>query len=221
MKKFLKELLGTALLILIACGIASTSNIILATSVNLPGAFSILTIAITFGLSYYITTIIFSDECAFNPILTILDILNKKTKLLDGIKNIVAQFLGGILGAELLGFLLNGNYGALGANAYGELSIIGSNLYQAFAVEFIISLILGLVYLQVAKENKAKALSFTIMLIYLFAIPYTNASANPARSLGPAIMMGGTYLKQVWLFIIAPTIGGILSLPIHKLITKK
>ncbi len=224
MKRILKELFGTALLVLIACGIASTSNIILATSVTLPGAFSLLTIAIAGGLSYYVTSYIFNtdkERNAFNPILTVTDILNHRVTLATGIKIILSQLAGGILGTEILGIILGGKYGAMGANGYGELSIIGSSVFQAFAIEFITSLILCLVYQKIDKLNNQFIIPLTITVIYLMAIPYTNGGANPAKSFGTSIMMGTAYIKQLWLFVIAPICGAIISYFLAKLLQKK
>ena len=219
MIKSLKELIGTAIIVLMGCGIASTSNTILGTSVNLPGAFTLLTIAIGFATSYLIASYIFNkDKCTFNPILTFSDILLKNKKIKQGLIEIIGQVLGGFIGAEILGIIL-GQYGSLGANGYGLNSIIGANLAQSITIEIIISLILTIVYLKKDK-NKERYIALTIILIYLFAIPYTNASANPARSIGPAILMGIEYLKQLWVFILCPFIGAIIAIIIYKISQK-
>ena len=99
---------------------------------------------------------------------------------------------------------------------YGELSALGSSLGQAFLAEVILTFVFILAILGVTskKENTAVTglvIGLTLTLVHILGIPFTGTSVNPARSFGPALIAGGTALKQVWVFILAPLVGSALA----------
>lgn len=220
MKKYIKEMVGVLLLVLISCGVSSVTNTILATSVNLPGAFTVFIISFTFGLSYYLINYLINDElCTYNPLFTICDMFNKNIKIKEGILRILFQILGGIGGTLILGIIL-GNYGNLGASGFGENSIIGADMYQVLILEIIASMILVNVFLKDSLKNYRMNTALTITLLYIFTVPFDNGGLNPARSIGPALIIGKSFIKQLWVFIIAPVIGSILGYYLNKLLKK-
>lgn len=138
----------------------------------------------------------------------------------DFIGYIVAQFLGGIAGAGLL-VVFFGSNAALGQNGYGDASALGINVGQALLVEVVLTFVFVLLILGVTSkpENSSVAglvIGLTLTLIHILGIPFTGTSVNPARSFGPALLVGGEALSQVWVFILAPLVGGALAAIVYK-----
>ena len=141
----------------------------------------------------------------------------------------MAQFAGGILGALLLwGVFSNSPFYSrtvtgLGADGYGKASMIHISTGGAFLVEVILTAVFVFVVLGVTSRiaNAATAgivIGLTLTFVHLVGIPMTGTSVNPARSLGPALVVQGTALSQVWLFIVAPLVGGIVAAALHWII---
>jgi aquaporin Z len=141
----------------------------------------------------------------------------------------IAQFAGGIVGALVLWgtFSTSPSYSrtvtGLGTDGYGSKSLIHIGAGGAFVFEMILTAIFVFVVLRVtsATANAATAaiaIGLTLTTVHLVGIPVTGTSVNPARSLGPALIVGGTALHQVWLFIVAPLVGGILAAGLHRLL---
>jgi aquaporin Z len=135
---------------------------------------------------------------------------------------IIAQCLGAIAGAGILLAIASGLPGyslaevGLGQNGYGDHSPAGYGLGAAFLAEIVLTaLFLFVIFGATSKKAPAGfaglAIGLTLVLIHLVGIPITGTSVNPARSLGPAVFAGGAALGQLWLFIVAPIIGGLLS----------
>ncbi|MBE9487590.1 MAG: MIP family channel protein [Bacteroidetes bacterium] len=203
-KKLIAEMIGTMVLVLMGCG-----------SAVFTGGFSVLTIAVAFGLSlvamaYTIGSI---SGCHINPAVTFAFWLNKRMSGKEAISYIGAQIIGAILGSLVL-FLIASNMGIdkMGANVFAE-----GNMFAAFFAEVIFTCIFVLVVLATTdKYTKSPALAgliigLTLMLVHIVCIPITGTSVNPARSIAPALFQGGKSIEQLWLFIIAPLIGGGLS----------
>jgi aquaporin Z len=138
----------------------------------------------------------------------------------------VAQFAGGILGALLLWGLFSTSplyhrrVTGLGANGWGPLSAIHIGVGGAFLAEVVLTGLFVFVILGVTSKigNTATAgmvIGLSLTVVHLIGIPITGTSVNPARSLGPALIVGGTALSQVWLFIVAPLVGGALAAGLH------
>jgi aquaporin Z len=121
----------------------------------------------------------------------------------------------------LSGSLAWNNSVGLGADGYGRSSMIHISATGAFVTEVILTTIFVAVILAVTSKQGPGALAglligLTLTLVHLFGIAVTGTSVNPARSFGPALLLGGTALSQVWLFIVAPLVGGALAAGLHR-----
>jgi aquaporin Z len=168
--------------------------------------------------------------CHINPAVTIGLLVSKKMDSRDVVGYIGAQIIGGILAAGLLLAIAKGVAGGydptltgFAANGYGDHSPGHYNLISAFLAEVILTFFLMFAVLG-ATDIKAPvgfagiSIGLVLTLIHLVGIPVTNTSVNPARSIGPAVFVGGWALSQLWLFIIAPTIGAIIAAVVYRVI---
>ena len=149
----------------------------------------------------------------------------KEISVKDFIGYVLSQFLGALFGIEILYFiLLNSNLGTgnLGINGFGTYSMLDINLIMALFVEIIMSFVFIYTVLVMSKDNNSKiaglVIGLCLMLMHLFGINLTGTSLNPARSLAPAIIVGGEALKQAWLFIVSPLIGSWLATVLYKIL---
>jgi len=214
MKKYSAELIGTLALVLIGCG----SAVIAGNFIGFAG------IAFAFGLTVLVMVYAIGNisGCHINPAITIAMLVAGKIKGKDAIFYIIAQCIGGIIGAGILWAIASGiadfslaNTG-LGQNGYGDHSPAGYSLAACFIAEVVLTalflfVIFGSTHEKAPKGFAGIAIGFTLVLIHLVGIPITGTSVNPARSLGPAVFVGGDSLTQLWLFIVAPIIGGIIA----------
>ena len=212
MKKLVCEFVGTMMLVLLACGIA------VATEVHYLGtalAFGLVVIA----MSYTIGSV---SGCHINPAVSFGMALTKRMSWKDFFEYVIAQLLGAITGAAILGLILQ-SYSALGANTYNGT---GTTVWIALLVEIILTFVFVLTVLNVTdKKDNGHAtgiiIGLTLTLVHLFGIPFTGTSVNPARSFGPALLQGGTALNQLWVFILAPLVGALLASLFYKHVLKK
>ncbi len=211
MKKYIAEAVGTMLLTLVACGIAVTSGVdLVATSL----AFGLVIVAAAYSIGNV-------SGCHINPAVSIALFVAGKMTLKECLKYIAAQIIGAFVGSLLLGLLL-GKFEALGANGLvGDTSI-----WAALAVEVILTFIFTTTILGVTdkKENghvTGIVIGLTLVLVHLFGLPLTGTSVNPARSLAPAVLQGGTALSNVWIFIVAPIVGAVMAGLFYKCVLKE
>ena len=219
MKKYFAELVGTAALVLIGCG----SAVIAGSEIGNVG------IAFAFGL--IVLTMVYAigpiSGCHINPAITVSMWVADKIKGKDAIFYIIAQCIGGIIGAGILWAIASGNADfslavtGLGQNGYGAYSPTHYSLLACFIAEVVLTALFLFVIFGATHKNAPKgfagiAIGFSLVLIHLVGIPITGTSVNPARSLGPAVFVGGAALTQLWLFIIAPIIGGVITAIIWK-----
>ena len=214
MKKYIAEAVGTMMLTLIACGVAVTSGVdIIATSL----AFGFVIVAGAYSIGNV-------SGCHINPAVSVSMLVAGKMKAKECACYIASQVVGAFVGSLILAFLL-GSYDALGANG-----LVGNTtVCAAIVVEVILTFIFTTVILGVTdkKENSSVAgivIALTLVLVHLFGLPFTGTSVNPARSLAPAVLQGGDALCKVWIFIVSPLIGSILSGLFYKYVlmdTKK
>jgi aquaporin Z len=164
-----------------------------------------------------------------NPAVTIGALLAGRIPLAEAVGYWIAQFAGGIVGALVLwgGFSTSPFYHrtitGLGADGYGKQSMIRIGVGGAFIFEIILTALFVFIVLRVtsATANAATAaiaIGLTLTIVHLVGIPITGTSVNPARSLGPALIVGGTALSQVWLFIVAPLVGGAVAAGLHRVL---
>ena len=209
MKKYIAEFIGTLTLVLFGTGIAVvTGGNIISTSL----AFGLVIVAMAYSIGNV-------SGCHINPAVSFGMFIAGKMSLNELWKYVVAQVLGAILGSVLLGVCLE-DFGMLGANGYAD-----GKVWIALLVEVILTFIFVSTILSVTekKENGHVAgiiIGLTLTLVHLFGIGFTGTSVNPARSLAPAIFQGGDALAQVWVFILAPLVGGLLAGLFYKYVLK-
>lgn len=209
MKKYLSELIGTMVLVLMGCGSA-----VFAGTDQPFAAVGTLGVAFAFGLSVVamVYTIGKISGCHINPAITLGMLLAKKISGKDAGMYMLFQVIGAIIGSSILYFLAkdSGSTTTLtGANGY-------TNLVPAFVAETVFTFIFLLVVFgstsKGAPNNFAGlAIGLTLVLVHIVCIPVTGTSVNPARSIGPALFQGGESLSQLWLFIVAPFVGAALA----------
>jgi len=147
-------------------------------------------------------------------------------KLVEGVEYLVAQFAGGIVGAYLLYWmfttspLYHKSVQGLGTDGYGSKSLLHVSEGGAFLIEVVltaifVSVVLFATHKAAIQGAAGVAIGFALLMVHLIGIPLTGTSVNPARSLGPALVVGGTALSQVWLFIVAPLVGALVAGLIH------
>ena len=223
MKRYISELLGTMVLVLFGCGSAAIAGSIL-------GTFGI---AMAFGLSIIAMAYVIGDisGCHINPAVSIGMWIDGRLDSKDLLAYIVFQCIGAIIGIALLVVIINcipslGGYAAtgLGQNGFDSASSVGINVIGAIIVEIIMTFVFVFTFLGVTKRAENTAVSgivigLTLALVYLIGIPLTGASVNPARSLAPALFLGGQALKQVWVFILAPVVGAVFAGITYKSLT--
>jgi aquaporin Z len=221
LKKYAAELVGTFALVLVGCGSAVLAGKVI----------GVLGIALAFGLTvlamvYAIGPI---SGCHINPAISVAMLVAGKQRFRDTLLYVIMQCLGAVAAAAVLWFLAcsqtRGGLGGvnaflagegLGQNGYGPGSPGGYALGACFLAEFVFTALFLLVIFG-ATSAKAPAgfaglaIGIALTIIHLVSIPLTGTSVNPARSLGPALVAGGLALSQVWLFLVAPTLGGIFS----------
>lgn len=210
--KYLAEGLGTMVLVLLGCGAAVFNGG--ATSVA-----AVLTIAFAFGLAvvamaYAIGPI---SGCHINPAITLGVWLSGRMKAGEACGYMVAQVIGAIVGSAIIFAIVQSGSVAIGATETGANAFAEGNLVPALIAEIVFTFIFVFVVLRTTDaENGAGqfaglAIGLTLVLIHIVCIPITGTSVNPARSIGPAIFEGGPALSQLWLFIVAPLVGGALA----------
>jgi len=219
MNKYLAELIGTFVLVFMGCG----SAVIAGSHVGFLG------IALAFGLSVLVMVYAIGpiSGCHINPAITIAMLVNGKINSKDAGMYIVAQCIGAVIAAVLLLTIMNGNPAyamvtdGLGQNGYDAASPGGFSMVSGFIAEVILTFVfLIVIFGATSKAAPAGfagiAIGLSLALIHIVGIPITGVSVNPARSIGPALLVGGTALSQLWLFIIAPIIGAVLAAVVWK-----
>ncbi|CAM5684528.1 Aquaporin family protein OS=Streptomyces alboniger OX=132473 GN=CP975_05050 PE=3 SV=1 [Streptomyces alboniger] len=213
----ISEFLGTLLLVFFAVGSAVLAVEYIGTlGIALAFGFTLLALAYTLGPV---------SGCHVNPAVTLGMLCARRIDVRTAVMYWVAQIVGGIVGAALL-FLLAEQVpglktsGAFGSNGYGDRSAVGINIGGAFLAELVLTFLLVFVVLGVTHRVAVTGfdglpIGIALAVIHLVGIPLTGTSVNPARSLGPALFAGGAALTQLWLFIVAPLVGGVLAALAH------
>ena len=201
MKKYVSEFVGTLVLVLVGCGVAVVSK------------GNLVATALAFGLSVMAMAYSVGSVSGghFNPAITLGMLMDKRIKVAEALKYCLAQVLGALSGSAILYGILSGSVLAdagLGANGYGAQSAIG-------IVEVVLTCIFVYTAMCVSKDKDFKGagliIGLTLTLVHLIGINLTGTSVNPARSLAPAILLMGTAIKQVWVFIVGPFVGAFFA----------
>ncbi|MBR3981419.1 MAG: MIP family channel protein [Bacteroidales bacterium] len=217
MKKYLAEMIGTMVLVLLGCGSAIFNGGCGTTA-------QVLTVASAFGLSVVAMAYAIGgvSGCHINPAITLGVLASGKMSAKDAAMYILFQIIGAFIASGLLWVITQGvemDYATTtGANACAP----GVSVYAAFLAEMIGTFIFVLVVLGVTDSEKGNsslaglAIGLSLILIHIVLIPLTGTSVNPARSIAPAVFEGGQALSDLWIFICAPLVGGILSALVWK-----
>jgi aquaporin Z len=218
-QKYLAELLGTFVLVFFGCGAAVIAG----------ASLGVLGIAFAFGLAVLVMVYAIGpvSGCHINPAITVAMLVNKKISGKDAAIYIIVQCIGAIIAAALLLVVASGMPGydiavnGLGQNGYGAASPGGYSLMAGFIADIVLTLVfLIVVFGATSKAAPAGfagiAIGLSLTLVHIVGIMITGTSVNPARSLGPALIVGGTALAQLWMFIIAPVIGAVIAAFVWK-----
>ncbi len=232
MKKYLAEFIGTFSLVLFGCGAAVVAGkTIPVTVADAPTGIGLLGISLAFGFAVVVMAYAIGpiSGCHINPAVTIGMLVIKKISFQDAAGYIVGQFAGATLAALALLEIQKGAPGftmgewALGSNGWGPGYLGGYTNTAAFITETLLTaLFLFVIFATTSRLGNSNmaglAIGLSLVLIHLVAIPITGTSVNPARSFGPAILAGGKALGQLWLFILAPILGAIISAIVWRFI---
>ncbi|MGY2443553.1 aquaporin Z [Pseudomonas sp. SDO52101_S400] len=225
-KRSVTELLGTFWLVLGGCG----SAVIAASS---PLGIGVLGVALAFGLT--VLTMAFAighiSGCHLNPAVSVGLVVGGRFPAKELPAYIIAQVLGGILAAALLYHIASGKEGfdiaaGLASNGYGEHSPGKYSMAAGFVTELVMTAMFVVIILG-ATDKRAPAglapiaIGLGLTLIHLISIPVTNTSVNPARSTGPALMVGGWAIAQLWMFWVAPLLGAVVGGVLYRWLGKE
>ena len=216
MKKYFAEAIGTMVLVFMGCG----SAVLL--GVTADGGH--LAVALAFGLSIVAMAYVIGNVsgCHINPAVSLGALLDKRITAGDFCGYVIAQIIGGIVGAAKLFALvricgLTDLTGGLGSNGLANAGgVLGGLMTEVILTFIFVLVILGVT----ADRNKIAVagivIGLTLTFVHLLGIPITGTSVNPARSIGPAIFAGGAALKDLWVFIVGPFIGSALAALIYQ-----
>lgn len=217
LKKYFAELIGTMTLVVLGCGAAIATQ-----CGRYPSSLPLLITALAFGLA--IVAMAYSvgsvSGCHLNPAVSLAMLLCKKLSGKDFVGYVVAQCVGSIAGCAILGLILGWDTG-FGANQLVPASTTGIAIGKSLAVEIMLTAIFVFTVLGVtARKETANvaglAIGLTLTAVHIFGIGLTGTSVNPARSLGPALFAGGAALKNLWVFLVAPLVGGAIAAGVHR-----
>jgi aquaporin Z len=221
MRSYLAELIGTFALVLIGVGSA-----VLAAE-----AMGDLGIALAFGLVQLVMVYAIGaiSGSHINPAVSVGMLVSGRMGGRDALAYIIVQCIGAILASGVILVIATGNptyslaADGLGQNGYGAASPAGFSMQAAFVSEVVMTALFVFVILAATGREALKgfaglAIGLTLGMIHIATIPVDGTSVNPARSLGPALFVGGEALSQLWLFWVAPILGAILGAIIWRYI---
>ncbi|MGA9307274.1 MAG: aquaporin Z [Candidatus Sulfotelmatobacter sp.] len=221
-KRAFAEFFGTFWLVFGGCGAAVVSAGFPTLGIGFIG------VALAFGLTVVtmVYAVGFISGGHFNPAISLGLVVGKRFSASDFIPYVIAQVLGAITAADVLFMIASGKAGfdvhaGFASNGYGAHSPGGYSLLAGFLAEvvltaFFLIVVMGATDSRAPKGFAGLAIGLCLTLIHLVCIPITNTSVNPARSTGPAIFAGGWALQQLWMFWVAPLIGGALGGGIYR-----
>lgn len=224
LKKCLAEFLGTAVLVTFGCGVAATNGLG-AGYVGIALAFGFVIVAMAYSVGNV-------SGCHVNPAVSIAMLINGKLTPAEFVGYVVSQFLGATVGGFVLYAMLAGTSflaeNGMGTNGYGSLSATNITAGGAFIAEVVLTFVFVFAICGVTSKpafgNAAGlVIGLSLTLVHLLGLPLTGTSVNPARSFGAALVSaifgcanGSAALGQVWLFIVAPLIGGACAAVVYK-----
>lgn len=213
MKTAIAEFIGTFTLVLLGCGSAVIAGpAVGATTVGVLGialAFGLAIVAMAYGIGPV-------SGCHVNPAVSFGAFIAGRMSAGDLVTYVIAQCLGAIAGAAVLWLIMSGKAsgwnGGLGANGWGpgylgEYNLLSAAVFEIVATFLFLVTILGVTQKGAPAQLAGLAIGLTLAVIHIVGINVTGVSVNPARSLGPALLVGGNAMGQLWLFIVAPLVG--------------
>jgi aquaporin Z len=221
-KKYAAELIGTFWLTFAGCGSAVLAAAFPQVGIGLLG------VAFAFGLS--VVTMAFAighiSGCHLNPAVTVGLCAGGRFPAAQVVPYIIAQVIGAVAGAALLyviasgkaGFDLAGGFASngFGDHSPGKYSLLAGFVCEVTMTAMFLFVIMGATHGRAPAGFAPLAIGLALVMIHLVSIPVTNTSVNPARSTGPALFVGGWALQQLWLFWVAPLIGGIIGGVVYR-----
>jgi aquaporin Z len=218
MKKYLAEMVGTMVLVLMGCGTAVSlaCGVDTASVVGTAAAFGLAVVAMAYTIGGV-------SGCHINPAITLACLISGRINSKDAFMYMIFQVIGAFIGSALLALLvedLTPLRTATGAN------VCAGGVTNGLIAEIVLTFIFVLVVLGATDEKKGAgnfaglAIGLSLILIHLVGIHYTGTSVNPARSIAPAVFEGGVALEQLWVFIVGPFAGAALSAVVWKIIGK-
>ena len=222
MKKYLAEMFGTMVLVLMGCGVAvslgcnSAEPVLTSTVIGTALAFGLSVVAMAY-------TIGGTSGCHINPAITLGVALSGRMQWKEAIMYMIFQIVGAIIGSAILSVLTT----VSGTEVVGTGANVcqsGISITGGLIAEIVFTTVFVLVVLGATDEKRGAgnfaglAIGLALVLVHLACIRYTGTSVNPARSIGPAIFQGGAAIQQLWIFIVGPFIGGALAAIIWKVI---
>lgn len=218
-KKFIAEVIGTFILVLFGCG----SAVLMGGQIGMLGislAFGLAIVAAAYGLGAI-------SGAHLNPAVSLGMVAAGRMSPADCGVYIVAQLLGAVLGAAVLLMIASGQAGydpatnGLGQNGFGpgylgEYSLTAALTFEVVMTFLFVTVILGATAAGAPAAMAGLAIGLTLAAIHMVGINVTGVSVNPARSFGPALLVGGQAMADLWVFIVAPVVGGVLAGIIHR-----
>ncbi|TWP36663.1 aquaporin [Leekyejoonella antrihumi] len=221
-RKLVSEAIGTALLVFVGAGVAT-----LCFGFKLTGSSTsagVVETALAFGLVMLVLAYALGpiSGAHINPAVTLGFLVSGRIAPIEAVGYWVAQIVGGIVGAAVLRGMFAGAGGystskiGLGADGFGDASMVHLGAGGAFLAEAVLTFLFVLVVLVVTRtaawpQLGGVAIGLALATVHLIGVPLTGTSVNPARSIGPAVFVGGDALSQLWLFILAPLVGGAVA----------
>ncbi|MBK8159345.1 MAG: aquaporin [Rhodospirillaceae bacterium] len=208
MNKLIAEFIGTLTLVLFGCGAAVLGGEHVG-QLGIALAFGFAIVAMAYGIGPV-------SGCHVNPAVSLGAFIAGRMEAKDMVSYWVAQVLGAIAGALILMIIAGGADGGLGHNGWGPGYLGEFGLGQALVFEIVMTALFVIVILGSTGAGSSPgfaglAIGITLAVIHIVGIQVTGVSVNPARSIGPAVFVGGQALAQLWLFIIAPAIGAVIG----------
>jgi len=218
-KSFIAEVLGTFILVLFGCGAA----VLMGEQIGMHGiamAFGLAIVAAAYGLGAI-------SGAHLNPAVSLGTFLAGRIDAPKLVSYVIAQVIGAILGALVLYLIASGKTGydvavnGLGQNGFGagylgEYTLTAALIFEVVMTFIFVTVILGATHSSAPAAMAGLAIGLTLAAIHLVGINVTGVSVNPARSIGPALFVGGQALADLWVFIVAPLVGGALAGLVHK-----
>ncbi|MDR3507174.1 MAG: aquaporin [Caulobacteraceae bacterium] len=208
MKTFMAEFVGTLTLVLFGCGAAVLGGEHVG-QLGIALAFGFAIVAMAYGIGPI-------SGCHVNPAVSLGAFIARRISAQTMVTYWIAQFLGALVGAGLLLVIAGGTAHGLGQNGWGPGYLGGYGLASAATFEVVmtalfVTVILGATGKASSPGFAGLAIGITLAAIHIVGIQITGVSVNPARSFGPAVLVGGQALSQLWLFFVAPAVGAVIG----------